>query len=112
MFYGKAWDRMPVEAKIRAVKAELQKDMDKWEDIRKNGCNDPFWPDGVNMNLKRNHVIHDLRLLRELECQPEQISMFALLGGEERFSDERIPPKVPNDYMAKERKCNYFQVNH
>lgn len=23
----------------------------RWEDINKNGCNDPFWSDGCNMNL-------------------------------------------------------------
>ena len=25
--------------------------------INENSCNDPFWPDGCNMNLTRNHII-------------------------------------------------------
>lgn len=28
-----------------------------WNHINENGCNDPFWPDGCNMNLTRNHII-------------------------------------------------------
>lgn len=114
MFYGKAWDKMPAQAKIKAVWAELQKDIDRWEDIKKNGCNDPFWPDGVNMNLKRNHIIHDLRLLSGLEQKPVQISMYMLLDDVETvpddvMNDERIPPLVPDTYMAHDRPCNYFR---
>ena len=114
MFYGNHWDKMPVQAKIKAVWAELQKDIDRWEDIKQNGCNDPFWPDGVNLNLVRNHIIHDLRLLSDLEQKPVQISMFMLLDGAETvpddvMNDERIPPIVPDTFMAHDRRCNYFR---
>ena len=112
MFYGKQWDTMPVQAKIKAVWAELQKDIERWEDIKQNGCNDPFWPDGVNMNLKRNHIIHDICLLQELERKPVQLTIFALLDGEKAdavLSDDRIPPIVPDTYMAHDRPCNYFR---
>lgn len=113
MFYGKSWDRLPTADKNRQVRQELEKDISRWNDICKNGCSDPFWPDGVNLNLVRNHIIHDLRLLSDLEQKPVQISMFMLLDDVETvpddvMNDERIPPIVPDTYMAHDRPCNYF----
>jgi hypothetical protein len=38
----------------------------RWKSIRVNGCNDPGWPDGVNMNLLRNHLMSYKKQIREL----------------------------------------------
>lgn len=27
-------------------------------------------------------------------------------------SDPRLPPKLPDEYMAKPRRCTYFEVSH
>lgn len=29
----------------------------RWVNIFFNGCNDPSWSDGVNLNLERNHIL-------------------------------------------------------
>jgi hypothetical protein len=35
---------------------EVNRTVASWKSHKENGCNDPFWPDGVNMNLLRNHL--------------------------------------------------------
>ena len=50
------------EAQIRE---QLDAEYKHWDDLKKNGCSDPAWPDGVNLNLVRNHIIYWYRLLRE-----------------------------------------------
>ena len=113
MIYGKEYDRLPDEKKLAVWYEELEKDIDRWKSIKENGCNDPCWPDGVNMNLKRNHIIYDLRHIAELERRPKQVTFVDLLKGFDNVpsgmsDDPRIPPEVPNDFMAKERRCTYF----
>lgn len=71
----------------RASSAESQK---HWLDIYENGCSDPTWPDGVNLNLVRNHIIHYQGIIRE--CCDE-------LGVE--YTETDIPPQVDADYIAK-----------
>ena len=71
--------------------AELEKAFARWDDIHENGCNDPFWPDGVNLNLVRNHVLHHRM---QLEENP------TLFGFPEIYNRE-VPPEVNPDYMAR-----------
>lgn len=54
----------------------------RWQEIHKNGCNDPFWSDGVNLNLIRNHMIY---ALSNSAVAPE---------------DKLLPDQVDYDYMA------------
>ena len=37
---------------------ELEKAYAQWQRLYENGGSDPFWPDGVNLNLVRNHIIY------------------------------------------------------
>ena len=38
--------------------AELEKSYACWDHLKEYGGSDPFWPDGVSMNLVRNHIIY------------------------------------------------------
>ena len=49
---------------------EIRENMERYEELRQYGGTDPFWPDGVNMNLCRNHIIY-LRKQIEQELKPE-----------------------------------------
>lgn len=38
----------------------------RFKQIYDNGCSDPFWTDGVNINLVRNHIIYEKKVIEEL----------------------------------------------
>jgi len=71
--------------------ATLQNSFARWEYIKTHGDSDPFWADGVNMNLVRNHIFHDKRKIEET-MTPEQYPDIY-------FRD--TPPEVDQDYMAR-----------
>lgn len=60
----------------------------RWEHLYTHGGSDPFWEDGYNLNLIRNHIIYERRKLEELEYFPE-------------IYNRDIPPEVDNAYMAR-----------
>ena len=64
-----------------------------WGHIMEKGCNDPYWPDGANMNLVRNHVIYYKYKMSEL-CNKNQ----SLELPECYYI--ATPPEVDNCYMA------------
>jgi len=84
------------EQKIGACVAELLREIAHWEAMKENGCNDPFWADGVNMNLTRNHVISYKRQILDL-CEEIGYPL-----PQEYFLS--TPPEVPNNYMASLRQ--------
>ena len=70
---------------------ELQKSFDRWEDIFEHGCSDPFYPDGVNLHLVRNHIIHYRKDIEE--TYPD--------GQRPEIYNREIPPEVDSGYMAR-----------
>ena len=76
---------------LEKYRKELVKDIERWQYINENGCNDPFWTDGSNMNLVRNHVIYHKRIIFDI-CQETGTPL----------PDEYYlvtPPEVSNYYM-------------
>lgn len=63
-----------------------------WENLRQYGGSDPFWPDGANMNLERNHIIYYKREI-EAYCKANGVDFPA-----EYFTP--TPSKVNQGYMA------------
>ena len=63
----------------------------RWNYIYQNGARDPFWEDGVNLELVRNHIIYDKRRCEE-ELLPEQYPP--------EYHIE-LPPVVDRLYMAR-----------
>lgn len=80
------------EEKVKGYCNEIRLEVDDWKEINRSGCNDPFWPDGCNMNLIRNHIIYYKRLIWEI-CTENQLP----LPEEYYFS---LPPEVDMNYMA------------
>ena len=78
---------------------ELPLEWARWQYIKDHGCRDPFWPDGTNMNLVRNHIIYDKQRLLEL-CEQLNESL-----PEEYYI--QTPPEVDDNYMCKVGK--YFK---
>ena len=69
---------------------EIRDSRKRYEDLRIHGGSDPFWSDGANMNLCRNHVMY-FRKQVETELDPENYP-------EEYFLE--IPAEVSVHYMA------------
>lgn len=86
---------VPAEAMTEdQLQKEIEKCRDHWNDIYQHGCSDPFYEDGVNLNLVRNHIIYYGRYLEE-KAANVQLSLFCDLR------TVKVPPKVPDTYMAK-----------
>lgn len=77
---------------IRKLQKEIKLEIKNWEHINQNGCNDPFWPNGMNMNLTRNHIIYAKRKIAEI-CDEH-----GMMIPEEMYLP--IPPEVDDYYMA------------
>lgn len=71
--------------------AELQKDHERWVYLYEHGGSDPFWSDGCNLDLVRNHIINDRRRIEE-NMSPEDYP---------EIYYKEIPPEVDRDYMAR-----------
>lgn len=93
------------EQEVRKCCKRIREEIAYWKHINQYGCNDPFWPDGSNMNLIRNHIFSYQAELREI-CTENQLSL-----PEEYYLSP--PPEVDNNYMAnlkqKERVKRCFQ---
>lgn len=84
-------ERTPQE-KVQQYCRNVREEIEHWKDINQNGCNDPFWSDGCNMNLTRNHIIYAQEQIREI-CKENNIP----------FPEEcylSVPPKADINYMA------------
>lgn len=77
------------------VKKDYQKILrdlyDNWNFIYENGGNDPFYTDGVNLNLLRNNII-STRKKCEMELERSQFP--------EEY-DKPLPPVVEDSFIAK-----------
>lgn len=69
----------------------LEESYARWEHMYENGCYDPFYEDGVNLNLVRNHIIYYKGMLEK------ENSLFGLPDVYYR----ELPPEVDIRYMAR-----------
>lgn len=75
---------------------ELAKSFGRWEYLREHGGSDPFYADGVNMNLVRGHILYYKQQMvgkygTDYEKYPEVFY-------------REVPPEVNPDYMARARE--------
>lgn len=80
------------EQELKELRRDIRREIDHWEYINQCGCNDPFWSDGCNMNLTRNHIIYDKHQIAEI-CERHGMEI-----PEEAYLP--TPPEVSDYYMA------------
>lgn len=80
------------EQRLKEECSELIQSVKHWKDINENGCSDPFWSDGDNMNLVRNYILFHKKNISDI-CSENGFSF-----PEEYYIP--IPPEVPRGYMA------------
>lgn len=68
----------------------LEERYERYEFVLENGSNDPFWADGINLNLIRNHIIYYKSRLKEMILSDELPEVY----------HRKTPDKVDQDYMA------------
>lgn len=51
---------------IESLREDIRRNVTVWKRYRDKGGSDPFWTDGDNMNLCRNHIIDDRRRIEEI----------------------------------------------
>lgn len=70
---------------------ELAERFDRWDEIYQNGCNDPSWSDGVNLNLIRNHILYYKKAIEESMKDNALPDIYY----------RETPPEVDNSYIAR-----------
>lgn len=75
-------------------RTELISAYSRWKHLYKFGGQDPFWEDGCNMNLVRNHIIYYKKEI-EKYYTPEEYPA-------EYYSP--LPPKVDYKFMARKNE--------
>lgn len=81
-----------VAEKIKEYETQIQADYARWQRYYNYGGDDPFWPDGVNLNLLRNHILYSKQKIMEL-CRENALP-------EIEFSVP-TPPEMEDSYMAR-----------
>ncbi len=71
---------------------DISSSFERWTFIKDNGCNDPSWADGVNMNLIRNHILYFKQKILDV-CYENNFQI-----PQEYYIP--TPPEVDNNYMS------------
>lgn len=89
----------PPIAQLYDLQVSLQDRFDRWQDLHENGGSDPFYSDGFNLNLVRNHIISYKRQLEQL-CSENGYSLPTIYNTE-------TPIEIDNNYCAKSSEIIY-----
>ena len=82
--------------KLQELVRKIRDNYKWWNDIATHGCSDPFWEDGCNLNLIRNHIISlKSQIIGQAEEDMEQIPQEVYWA---------IPPEVSNTFMVRSGK--------
>lgn len=65
----------------------------RWDYLKKNGGSSPFYADGCDLNLVRNHMIYYQHLMKEI-CRENKLSL-----PDSFYID--LPPLMDDSYMAR-----------
>lgn len=94
--------RKKKEQTVEALVEEIKRSVKDWKRTKAHGTTDPFYADGINLNLIRNHVIYFKGLLKEA-CKAQKIRPCP------PESKVKIPRKLSQDYMAPGSKAARFK---
>lgn len=84
--------KQTLEQELQQYRDCLMESYERWGEIKIDGCNDPAWTDGQNLNLVRGHIMHDRFKIYEI----------CLLQGRNLPPESALPapPEAPAGYMA------------
>lgn len=82
---------------MKQLEQELEREFKHWDELYYHGGHDPFYADGMGLNLTRNHIIYYKRQLEEL-IGNEAITLFGSEFPEIYYKE--TPPEMDYNYMA------------
>lgn len=94
----KAGETVGCSAVFESYINELIKDSYRWKALYENGCTDPNYCDGANLNIVRNHIIYGKRKIEEFVSEHPEFSI------PQTVNDIPVPNEVPDEYMANPEK--------
>lgn len=57
----------------------IRESHEQWKRLQENGGSDPFWTDGVNLNLVRNHIIYGRGLLGKYSSEKKALKVLDMI---------------------------------
>ena len=84
--------RITPEQLVARESRRLKRDHEHWTMMMLQGSNDPYFPDGMNMNLTRNHIRQTKKLILEA-CREFDLELPAAYY-------LPTPPAVDNKFMV------------
>lgn len=85
--------KLSVTDELQKLCSSLEERYSRWDFLKKEGGSDPNYPDGVNLNLVRNHILWYKGKIITL-CEENSIPLPEIFN-------KPIPDEVPYDYMVK-----------
>jgi hypothetical protein len=83
---------------LEELRKEVIERLSRWKHVKAHGTDDPFYPDGINLNLIRMHVISARQALKD-RCKIEKIRPCP------KEAKIKLPPILSNLYMAPRSKA-------
>lgn len=85
---------------LEALTQCLEREFKHWEHLYTYGGYDPFYADGMNLNLVRNHILSYKREIeRFMEKEEQELTLFASSYPDIYYKE--TPPEVSYDYMVR-----------
>lgn len=100
---GKRRKRRPLKEEYDECVTALKERFERHAEILTKGTTDPFYPDGVNANLVRNHILYYRKRLEEICSQ-------SFLALPEVYFRPVLEP-VDENYMAPGSRAAKFYKN-
>ena len=82
---------------------ELEKSFERWEHLKEHGGSDPFYADGTNMNLVRNHIMYYKNKMVEIKDGAAQALEYYL-------SDPNFHYLLANKGMLTEKEAKQISL--
>lgn len=82
----------------KTLKEELEESFQRWDNELYSGGSDPYYSDGVNMNLLRNHIIAYKTQILETGELPE-------------IYHRKIPEELPESFMVQAEKIYQMAID-
>ena len=79
--------------------AALTRDFARWDYLYTHGGQDPFWPDGMSLNLVRNHILSDKRQIEDFLKDEKENTLFSTPYPDIYYRP--TPDEVDGNYMAR-----------